>query len=96
MFGCMLMHATMNHEEHQHASHSVSAPAMSAMPTANGKKCSHCDFPLGQGFAFCPNCGMNLETMKCDACGQKVDPAWSACAYCGSPLGEAEKQPAHL
>jgi predicted amidophosphoribosyltransferase len=87
----MLMHAMMNHEEHQHSSQSVSAPAMSAMPTVNGQKCSHCDFPLGQGFAFCPNCGMNLKTMKCAACGQKVDPAWSACAYCGSPLGEMEK-----
>ena len=91
MCGCMLMHATMNHEEHQHPSQFVSAPLMSAKPTANGQNCPQCDFPLGQGFAFCPNCGMNLKAMKCDACGQKVDPAWRACAYCGSPLGEMEK-----
>jgi len=24
---------------------------------------------------------------ECSACGQKADPSWSACAYCGSPLG---------
>ena len=90
MCGCMLMHVAMNHEEHQHSAHSVSSPAMSAIPAANGKKCLHCDFPLGQGFAFCPNCGMSLKTAECDACGQKVDPAWSACAYCGSPLGQTD------
>lgn len=90
MCGCMFMHATMNHDEHQDSSRST--PAMSAIPAANGQKCSHCDFPLEKGFAFCPNCGMNLKTMKCDACGQKVDPAWSACAYCGSPLGQTDGQ----
>ncbi len=79
----------MNHEE-QHSSQLISSPAMSAMPAANGQKCSHCDFPLGQGFAFCPNCGMSLKTAECSACGQKVDPAWSACAYCGSPLGQMD------
>ena len=87
MCGCMLMHATMNHEEHQHSSQAASAPATSAIPATNGQKCSYCDFPLGQGFAFCPNCGMSLKTTACSACGQKVDPAWSACAYCGHPLG---------
>lgn len=88
MCGCMLMHATMNHEEHQHSSQPGLAESV--------KKCSHCGFPLGQGFAFCPNCGKSLKTLKCDACGRKVDASWSACAYCGSPLREAEKQPAQL
>lgn len=92
MCGCMLMHALMNHEEHQHSSQAASAPATSAIPAANGQKCSHCDFPLGQGFAFCPNCGMSLKTAECSACGQKVDPVWSACAYCGHPLGQTDGQ----
>lgn len=95
MCGCMLMHATMNHEEHQHASPSASVPTANAMSVASGQQCSHCGFHLQQGFAFCPNCGMSLKTAQCPACGQKVDPHWSACAYCGSPLGEAEKQPVH-
>jgi hypothetical protein len=92
MCGCMLMHAMMNHEEHQHSSQAASAPATSAIPATNGQKCSHCDFPLGQGFAFCPNCGMSLKTAECSACGQKVDPVWSACAYCGHPLGQTDRQ----
>jgi hypothetical protein len=90
MCGCMLMHAMMNHDEHLHPSQAASAPATSAVPATNGQKCSHCDFPLGQGFAFCPNCGMSLKTAGCSACGQKVDPAWSACAYCGHPLGQTD------
>ena len=95
MCGCMLMHAVMDHEGHQTSTQPASAPEASVAPAASGQRCAHCGFPLAQGFAFCPNCGMNLKTSECSACGQKVDPNWSACAYCGSPLGEAEKQPAH-
>jgi len=47
-------------------------------------------------FEHCRHCGTSLKTLKCDACGQKVDASWSACAYCGSPLGEKEKQSAQL
>jgi len=92
MCGCMLIHAMMDHENHQHSSEAVPALNTNVVPATSRKKCSHCGFPLGQGFAFCPNCGMSLKTVNCPACGQKVDPAWSACAYCGSPLGEVEKQ----
>ncbi len=95
MCGCMLMHAAMDHEGHQTSTQPASAPQANAMPASSGQRCAHCGFPLGQGFAFCPNCGTSLKTAECSACGQKVDPNWSACAYCGSPLGEAEKQPAH-
>ena len=95
MCGCMLMHAAMGHDGHQTSTQSAPAPQANVIPAASGQKCVHCGFPLGQGFAFCPNCGMNLKTAECSACGQKVDSNWSACAYCGSPLGEAGKQSAH-
>jgi hypothetical protein len=87
MCGCMLMHATMNHEGHQPASQSGTVPVTAA---ADGQ-CAHCGFQLQQGYAFCPNCGMSLRTAECSACGQKVDSSWKTCAYCGSPLGEAQK-----
>ncbi len=93
MCGCMLMHATMNHDEQQHSSQSVPAPAVSNVSSDSGLYCAHCGYPLQKGFAFCPNCGMSLKAAKCPACGQKVDPNWSTCAYCGSSLGEVEKQP---
>lgn len=95
MCGCMLMHAAMDHSGHQSASQPMPAPQTITMSAVSGQKCAHCDFPLGQGFAFCPNCGMSLKTAECSACGQKVDPSWSTCAYCGSPLAKTEGQPAH-
>lgn len=94
MCGCMLMHATMDHKEHQPGTQSTPAPTANAMPAAGGQRCIHCGFPLQQGFAFCPSCGMSLRTAECPACGQKVDPDWGTCAYCGSPLGEAQERPA--
>lgn len=94
MCGCMLMHATMDHEGHQPATQSGPAP-VAAAPASSGRQCSHCGFPLQQGYAFCPGCGMSLRTAKCPACGQKVDPSWGSCAYCGSPLGEVQGDAAH-
>ncbi len=94
MCGCMLMHAMMNHQEHQPVTQSASAPGATAIPVSNGQRCNHCGFLLQQGFAFCPGCGMSLRTADCPACGQKVDPGWRSCAFCGSPLGESQEQPA--
>ncbi len=85
MCGCMLMHTTMEHIEHQPASQSGTIPIVAA-PAAFDRQCAHCGFQLQQGYAFCPNCGMNLRTAECSACGQKVDTSWKTCAYCGSPL----------
>lgn len=84
MCGCMLMHATMNHQGHLPVTKSV--PGANTMPASSGQRCFHCGFLLQQGFAFCPACGMSLQTAECSACGQKVDPGWRACAYCGSPI----------
>jgi hypothetical protein len=98
MCGCMLMHAMMNHQEHQPGAQAEPAterwPGTNAMHTSAQQHCAHCGFPLQQGFAFCPGCGMSLHTAKCPSCGQKVDSGWRACAFCGSPLGEALEQPA--
>ena len=85
MCGCMLMHAAMDHEEHQHAAQSRTGP-VTAGSAISERQCAHCGIPLQQGYVFCPGCGMSLRTAECSACGQKVDPHWSACAYCGSPL----------
>lgn len=83
---CMLMHAAMNHDAHQHP-----APAANAASVGT-RKCAHCDFPLQMNFAFCPNCGMKHQERQCGACGQAVDATWKACAYCGSPLGETAEE----
>jgi RNA polymerase subunit RPABC4/transcription elongation factor Spt4 len=89
MCGCMLMHAAMDHSGHQAADHPMPGHRASVLPAPSGAQCVHCSFALQPDFAFCPNCGMSVKTADCPACGRKVEPAWGACAYCGSPLGEA-------
>ncbi len=93
MCGCMLMHAAMDHDGQQTAPQARSAPVAAA--AVSNYKCAHCGYPLQAGYAFCPSCGMNLRSAEGPACGQKVDPAWVTCAYCGSPLGEAHEHAAH-
>lgn len=86
MCGCMLMHSVMNHERNQHStSQSVAPTPASAIASSTGQTCVHCGFPLQEGFAFCPGCGMSLQA-KCPACGQNVESTWTTCAFCGSPL----------
>lgn len=92
MCGCMLMHAMMDHQEHQ--PDIQAEPGTNAMHTPDQQRCTHCGFPLQRGFTFCPGCGMSLRTAECPACGQKVDPGWRSCAFCGSPLGEGLEQAA--
>jgi predicted amidophosphoribosyltransferase len=90
MCGCMLMHAVMGHEGHGMTAQPNSHSQAHALPASASGNCLHCGYLLGQGYAFCPNCGMSLKSSVCPACGQKVDPNWRACAYCGSPLREKE------
>jgi predicted amidophosphoribosyltransferase len=91
MCGCMLMHALMDHDEHQHSSRS--APVV--IPAANTTKCGHCGVEVQQDFSFCPNCGIRMKQANCAACGQKVEPTWNTCAHCGSPLGTGLASPAN-
>ena len=94
MCGCMLMHAAMGHEEHNHSSTASSAPAgVERQVNSLAGKCAHCGYPLQAGFAFCPSCGMKLHEGRCPACGQKTEASWRTCAYCGSPLGQVDGQP---
>jgi RNA polymerase subunit RPABC4/transcription elongation factor Spt4 len=89
MCGCMPNHASMDHGQgdHQPMQQTVTSAAAAAqgMP---GRKCAHCGFPLQDDYDFCPGCGMNLQTVKCPACGQMVVASLVSCPHCGSPLGE--------
>jgi predicted amidophosphoribosyltransferase len=75
---CMLM--GHNHSE-QHAGHAVPVAPVSL------RTCAECGYPLQTGFAYCPNCGMNLRAATCPSCGQTADLLWRTCPYCGAALG---------
>ncbi len=90
----MPMHEMMDHQEHQADHQSSKVPDFNTTAGFSGRHCRHCAYPQEPGSSFCPNCGMSLRTATCPACGQKVDPDWTTCAYCGSPLREAQVQQA--
>ena len=89
---CMLMHAGMDHGEHQHNAPTVQSAG--APSVASETRCAHCGHSLQSNYTFCPNCGMKLQESHCPACGQTVETAWKACAFCGSPLREGASLPA--
>ena len=49
---------------------------------AGARFCPACFKPVEHFFAYCPNCCRPL-ILKCRDCGQRLQPAWQACPYCG-------------
>jgi RNA polymerase subunit RPABC4/transcription elongation factor Spt4 len=84
MCGCMT-HATMNHQQSAEH-HPAAVPVKDVKPVSTGLFCAHCNYPLQSDYAYCPGYGMQVGLATCQACGQKVKPEWTSCAYCGSPL----------
>ena len=90
MCGCMLMHGSMENEEHSNSNPQTGVASTGKFMTNSIGNCAQCSYPLQSGYIYCPNCGKSLQTAKCPACGQRTNGSWSACAYCGSPLGEKQ------
>lgn len=51
------------------------------LPTA----CPKCGFLARRRYAFCPQCSTPLNRV-CGTCSRSLEPGWSACAYCGTPV----------
>ena len=51
-------------------------------------RCSRCGstLPVGRVVNFCPACGLNLATARCDSCQTELDPTWRHCVTCGAPI----------
>jgi hypothetical protein len=50
--------------------------------------CRYCGgtLPEGRQVTFCPHCGMNLSTKRCEGCGTELDGAWRFCVNCGKKV----------
>ncbi len=64
----------------------VAIPLMEQVEMAHG--CKYCGgtLPEGRQVTFCPQCGMNLSTKRCDGCGTELDSAWRFCVNCGKKV----------
>jgi hypothetical protein len=54
--------------------------------------CPHCDHEVEKDFLRCPSCLRKLKD-PCSNCARPLDPAWSLCPYCETPVPGAEQQP---
>lgn len=63
-----------------------SIPAMGDVNVPQG--CRYCGgtLPEGRAVTFCPNCGMNLSTRRCEGCGTELEGAWRFCVNCGKKV----------
>ncbi len=61
-------------------------PVMEQVDMAHG--CNYCGgtLPEERQVTFCPHCGMNLSTKRCDGCGTELDAAWRFCVNCGKKV----------
>ena len=61
-------------------------PMMEQVEVAHG--CKYCGgtLPDGRQVTFCPHCGMNLSTKRCDGCGTELDGVWRFCVNCGKKV----------
>jgi ribosomal protein L32 len=57
-------------------------------------QCPHCQQDHPEGASFCPVSGKPIRsTSTCPNCGEKIEPTWAICAYCGKPTGKRASTP---
>jgi hypothetical protein len=61
-------------------------PSMEEVDVPQG--CRYCGgtLPEGRTVTFCPHCGLNLSTKRCDGCGTELEGAWRFCVNCGKKV----------
>jgi len=47
--------------------------------------CPHCDYGIDKDFLSCPSC-LNKLREPCSSCSKPIEPAWSLCPYCETPV----------
>jgi hypothetical protein len=64
----------------------VPVPSMEEVDVQQG--CRYCGgtLPEGRNVTFCPHCGLNLSTKRCDGCGTELEGAWRFCVNCGKKV----------
>jgi hypothetical protein len=74
------------------ASEQAAAPAVAAIPSMEDVEvphgCRYCGgtLPEGRPVTFCPHCGLNLSTKRCEGCGTELEGAWRFCVNCGKKV----------
>lgn len=77
---------TVEQPKETSAAASDSIPSMGSVEVPQG--CRYCGgtLPEGRTVTFCPHCGMNLSTKRCEGCGTELEGAWRFCVNCGKKV----------
>ena len=52
-------------------------------------ECATCGYPVDSNYVLCPNCHTQLKNL-CTHCERALEPAWTICPYCATPVGSAQ------
>ena len=53
-------------------------------------ECATCGYPVEMDYVLCPNCHTQLKNL-CSHCEKALEPAWTVCPYCATPVGGGSK-----
>lgn len=54
-------------------------------------ECANCGYPVENDYVLCPNCHTRLKNL-CPTCHHALDPEWSVCPYCTTPINAAPRR----
>ncbi len=52
----------------------------------NYGECAACGYPVDVNYVICPNCHTQLKNL-CSHCERALEPAWTICPFCATPVG---------
>ena len=71
----------------QTATASAAIPSMESVEVLVGCRFCGGTLPEGRRVTYCPHCGMNLATRRCEGCGTELEQGWRYCVNCGKKTG---------
>lgn len=69
------------------AAQSVGLPSLQSAEVPAGCRFCGGTLPEGRRVTYCPHCGMNLATRRCEGCGTELELGWRYCVNCGKKSG---------
>ncbi len=59
-------------------------------------RCPTCNVVVGDDFVICPNCQTSLASDGCANCGNPLEPGWTTCPYCRTPVTRTQTERPHV
>jgi hypothetical protein len=70
------------------------AAAEARLAQLDALTCPYCEGDIERTFLVCPHCVRKLKD-PCQSCGRPLDPRWTVCPYCESPVSQNPRRPVH-